>query len=240
MKLIKSLLTGLLAAYIATVAPLKAGQLEPVEKPNQDVSRTNKFEFSAGLDFLTLYNFRGFKYSEGPVIQATPTIGFQNFSLIGFFNYDTEAGNINESDLTLDYTQKFGKACLSVGYTYLTFPNTEAEDTQEVYLWAVFDSPLNPAIKLWHDFDDIQGTYIEGILSHDFDISDIPLSVTGTLAYNDHFLREESGFSHAIIGLSSPVELPNDLTANLRVGYSWAFDRKNLEDLFVGGIEIKY
>ncbi|GAF98055.1 unnamed protein product, partial [marine sediment metagenome] len=187
--------------------PARVAYEEPEGAASPVQDNPSPLSLSLTTDVLSKYMFRGFTYSEGPVVQLVPTVTYGNLSLVGFVNYDNVFGDFNETDLTLDYTRQFEKLCLSLGYTYITFPNIEVNDTQEIYAIASLDGLLQPSLKIFHDIDDISGTYIEGTLSHDFDINGFPLSVTALLAYNDHFLREESGFSHAELKFAVPLRI---------------------------------
>jgi hypothetical protein len=210
-------------------------------KQEQPEQRTENSPVSVGLttEILSRYMFRGFTYSEGSVVQLVPIVTHGNVSLIGFINHDNTSGDVNEADLTIDYTKQFGKLGLSVGYSYLTFPNTPLNETQELYLIASLDTPAKPSLKVFRDIDDIKGTYIEAILSHDFDIKGVPLSVAAMLAYNDHFLREESGFSHADLKLAAPLKLTDRLVITPNIRYSHALEKTHFEGMVYGGVSVE-
>jgi hypothetical protein len=229
MKLIKYLLGNIAYALLSLTQPVFAE--EAVEPIKQEQSKLN---FSLRTDLLSRYMFRGFTYSEGPVAQLTPTATYGNMSLIGFANYDTGLENFNETDLTIDFTKPVKNIRLSAGYTYLKFVNTGANDTQEVYATASLDTLLNPTLKIIHDFGDVNGTYIEATLCYDFD--KIPLSVTALLAYNNHFLRKESGFSHVELRVAVPLKITGKLTINPMLNCSYALDKTNLENMLSMGI----
>ena len=230
-KPIKYLLGAIKYVWLSLTQPAFAEK--PVEPIKQEQSKLN---VNVNADFLGLYNFRGFKYSEGPVTQITPTVTHGNISLIGFANYDNKSKKFNETDLTIDFTKEIDILLLSLGYSGLKFPNTEVNDTQEVYVMASLDQLLKPTLKAFHDFKDIKGTYLEGTLSHDF--KKVPLSITTLLAYNDHFLREESGFSHVELKLSTHINLTDKITVSPSLNHSHAFDKTNLENLTYSGVSV--
>lgn len=249
MKLTKYLTSAFLAAWLALAPP--AFSDDKKEQPTENNKPTTTLvEASAGddqektldlsltADFLNLYNFRGFKYSEGPVTQLVPSATYGNFSLVGFANYGHIQELCNEQDLTLDYTTQLGKLWLSLGYTYLTFPHTNADNTHEVYLIASLETLLNPSLTLVQDLDDFEGGYAEAKLRHDINIGRIPFSITALLAYNNEFMTDSSGFSHAKIGLSTQLKLTDGITIKPMIEYSEALQPYS-EDMFVVGLSLQ-
>ena len=178
MSLKNKLLSAILASSLAWLpAPVKA------EEP--DKSFLNDVACEARIDYLSKYIYRGFTYSEGDVVQGTLTLSKDNFSVIGFFNEDRTTHEVNEEDITFDYSQDIGeKLRVSAGYTYLYVPNPDFKNTQEVYVGANVKTFLNPSVKLVHDFDEGKGNYVEGSVSHELSIGKIPVALSATLVLN--------------------------------------------------------
>lgn len=175
---------------------------------------------AASIDFLSRYMFRGFTYSKGAVTQLTHKHTKGRYSLIGFVNYEKE---INEADLTLDYTKQVGKNYLSFGYSCLTFPNTDIKNTGEFH--TAITSP-KISFTIFHDIKDVKGQYAQFTFTHK--------SLTALVAYNHHFLRQESGLSHAELKFLRKVG-----KTTLMLNYSHALD-KSLENMLSGGIMVKF
>lgn len=192
----KKLIALIAAAWLA---------LSPVAKAEQKEQEKPKINLSARLDFLSKYITRGFTFSEEPVLQQTLSANYKSITAVGFGNFDTASGKFTEGDIFLDATRTFKKASFSGGYNYYTFPNLGLPDTQEVYVGAGIDVLLNPRITVIHDFKEGKGNYAELGIGHDFKLKENTLSAKAKLAYNDHYFRTESGFSHCELGLSMAV-----------------------------------
>lgn len=200
MNLAKKIFIVLAASYLA-LAPVaaKPAQLEEQEKEKPKVN------LSLRTDWLSRYMFRGFALSEGPVLQPSIAVNYRDFTLIGFANFDDLTGKFNEADFTVDFTRPIGKATFSVGYTNINFPNTETPKTQEFYAAAGIETLLKPSIIVVHDFNEGNGDYAEIGIGHNLKIEKTTISLKGRLGYNNHYYREESGFSHFEAGISMPV-----------------------------------
>ncbi|MBW3015461.1 hypothetical protein KY330_03500 [Candidatus Woesearchaeota archaeon] len=205
MGLAKRILTGLMVAWLGLAQPCIGQEKPRAVKPAKQEVTTN---LSYKTELLSRYVFRGFTFSDKPVLQLTTTANRGNFSLIGFGNYIFRQQQITEADLTLDYTRQIGnKLTLSTGYSLLHFPNTEMSKTQEFY--AIFNSSkkLKPNLTLVHDFDGGKGEYAELSLQKGIDNLILKLSA----AYNHHYYRSESGLSHYLTSVSIPMR--KNLTA---------------------------
>ncbi|MCX6707578.1 MAG: hypothetical protein NT001_05565 [Candidatus Woesearchaeota archaeon] len=236
MKLINILAAALIGAKLLSADPVMAQQPAETAKQEQPGSRITLAERT---DFLSRFNFRGYRYSDDYVIQLNPSAAYGNTSLIGFMNYDSATGKFNEIDATLDFTRQFGHLSMSAGYTYLHFPNTESKDSQEVYASAsLLDNMLNPTFAVFHDFADVRGDYIPFSISHTFETSKQPITVAGKLVYNNHFLRQGSGLSNWEASVAMPVSLSPKTTVTSSLNYTHALDRADFEDFVYFGVSV--
>lgn len=232
MKTIKTICTVIAAAMLAAAVPTKNVKAAEQEKP--------ELGLSLGSDFLSKYVFRGFAYSEDPVVQSTIAASYGNerygnITLIGFGNFDFGLEQLTEADIMAEYGRQFGKVSAAFGYGYFTFPNTGLPDTQEVYGAASVETLLNPTITVVHDFE---GTYAEAGIGHDFKLGKVPLSASAKLSYNDNHLIEDSGLSHAEATLAMPIEA-GKLTITPSITRTEAIS-DNIESTTWGGVSVEY
>lgn len=85
-------------------------------------------------------------------------------------NINGNAGEFTEHDFTLDCSGDVpGIDWLdySVGVIHYRFPSIG--HTTELYWGFALDAPLNPSVTVYHDIDEIDGTYISLGLSHSID-----------------------------------------------------------------------
>lgn len=237
-KIAKAIMNGAALATAGTAADIALETFITGPKVVQ-AEEQDRLNVGARADLLSRYNFRGYTYSDGYVIQLIPSASYRGFSLVGFINYDGATGQINETDITADFTMQISKFLLSAGYTFLSFPNTEALDVHEIYVGVSLDTFLKPRIMVFHDFDHVEGQYIEGTAEHNFKINEHELLIKALLAYNNHFLREESGLSHAQLIVSLPVPLTDRITITPNMTYSHALETTNFENMFFFGVNVE-
>ncbi len=138
----------------------KLGTTPPFVLPEDDIT----FEVTA--DYFGKYVWRGQNLSDDPVFQPGVSVSAGGFTAGWWGSMDTTRINGNngefvEYDYSLDYS---GDVPLvdgigySVGVINYYFPS--GEDTTEVYWGFGFDLPLSPSVTIYHDVDDVKGTYI--------------------------------------------------------------------------------
>lgn len=231
------------AALLVSSAPAK--RAEAAETEGQDKPR---FGLSLRTDILSKYIFRGFTYFEEPVAQPTIAASYGNdrygnITLAGFGNFDMNLAKLNELDLMVEYAKQLGKLKLAAGYGQFTFPNTTLPETQEFYGTASIDTLLNPTITAVYDFDQGEGIYAEGGISHNIEVGKIDsttftLSASAKLGYNNHYFMTDSGFSHAEASLALPIT-NGKLTLIPSITRTEALN-KNFQSRTWGGVRIEY
>jgi hypothetical protein len=122
---------------------------------------TSNWSGSADLTFASRYLFQGIDYSNGkPVFQPDVTLGYGNFSVSAWGNYDMDWQRFNEFDFTFSYAATYRMLSISAGYVNLIYPNREDWDpSQEFFLDASLEAPLSPSLSCHYDFDAGKGTY---------------------------------------------------------------------------------
>lgn len=195
-----------LALLIAASATLEAGEIG--------------FEITA--DFYSKYIWRGQNLSDDPVFQPSISAGYEGLTVSIWGNMDLtsingNSGDFSELDYSLDYSAKmpwFEGAAYSAGVICYDFPGTESPDTTEVYWGLSLDVPLSPSITVYHDVDEVEGSYVS------------------------------LGFAHSIekIGeLGSVLPVAPEIDASLGWGsgsynkYYWGIEQSKLNDIMFSG-----
>lgn len=218
------------------------------------------------MDYVGKYIWRGQNLQDDSAFQPSVSLTYGGLTAaiwgnLEMSNYNDNDGEITEVDYSLDYTTPIpGMEILSasVGVINYTFPNTELDDTTEIYGGFTLGIPLNPSIKLYRDVDDADGTYIAFGLSHSIEkigeiAPDMPVGLTlsasmgwGSSAYNKFYwgLDDES-CSDLTLKLGFPITIGEwTLTPNLNyvtlvdsdIRRSDAFD--SASDYFFAGVNL--
>ena len=138
-------------------------------------------EFRLSSDYYSKYIWRGQNLNDESVFQPAVSVSAYGFTGSIWANLDLtngsqsapdNAGEFSEFDWSLDYTAVVpgtDKLSFSVGAIYYRFPNQIYKPTTEVYGGLSFDFPLSPSIKLYHDIDEIDGSYVQVGVGHIFE-----------------------------------------------------------------------
>jgi hypothetical protein len=140
----------------------------PAVQATQDNSATGSV--SAGV--FNRYIFRGYELSaHSAVIQPAVTVSYKGFSASMWGNIDTDEyptqsfvpdregqKSFNETDLTLSYTYNIDKLALTGGYVY--YGTKYANETEELFISAVYDTFLKPTLAVYRDINEYSGTYL--------------------------------------------------------------------------------
>ncbi len=218
----------------------------------------------ASVDVMSNYVWRGQKLSNSWVIQPSVGITYGVFGVNIWANYDSDSkidegdghGEFNETDITLNYTRSIDKLTLTAGYIYYAL-NT-ANDTQELYLSAGYDTLLAPTLTLYYDFDEGNGAFIVASISHSFEVSKgIALNLGASANYNinnkvmgfDKNGKDFSNFYNAELSSSLSIPVYKSITITPKVAYSFPLSNdakeaiKNIsddgdKDIFYGGVNV--
>jgi hypothetical protein len=246
---------GILGLAIALTLMVFAGSLYAEE------TKTSGY---ASVDVMSNYVWRGQKLSNSWVVQPSVGITYGVFGANIWANYDSDAkidegdghGEFNETDITLNYTRSIDKITLTAGYIYYALNN--ANDTQELYLSAGYDTLLTPTLTLYYDFDEGNGAFLVASISHSFEVSkDIALNLGASASYNINnkvmgFDKDGDDFSNFYNGevsssLSIPISKAITLTPKIAYSFPLSNDAKNAiksisddgdKDIFYGGINM--
>jgi uncharacterized protein (TIGR02001 family) len=133
------------------------------------------FDVEGELSIRSGYSWRGLKINDAAVFQPSITISSGSFWGEAWGNMDLTTVNddqfhMNEVDLTIGYDWEFSEITLSAGAIHYFYPGSDEEETTEIFAGVLFDFPLSPALTVYHDVDQFEGTFIEFSISHTFQI----------------------------------------------------------------------
>jgi len=192
---------------------------------------------AAGDMYLGVYDkylWRGFDLSGGqPVAQGgvDVTIGavtvsyWSNLQLSTDSGEGLDAGEINETDLAIDYSRDINDlVSISVGNIFYALDGLE--DTNELYAGVSFNTIASPSLTLYYDWDkaDETGVYISLGVEHSFELMD-KLSVTPALAVNwneesDYAVGNYSDWHNYEASLGVDYELTDDIAVSASYVFS--------------------
>jgi len=174
------------------------------------------------LDFVSRYIWRGFDLNpdQQPVLQPSIDMEFgeSGLSLNLWMSFSFANKELNETDLTLTYTQKIGEEfSLQSGlvhYAWYFVPHFKFQDDTSHEIFAALVMPevlFQPALTLFYDFTNGDGIYILMESEYSFKpIRDVETSIHASLGYNGgQWLPEgtDQGFSDLNIGASFSYDL---------------------------------
>ncbi|MEW6108997.1 MAG: hypothetical protein AB1632_07525 [Nitrospirota bacterium] len=225
-----------------------------------------KVSGSASVDIMSNYIWRGQKLSNSWVVQPFVGITYGGFGANIWGNYDSDRfettssdsghGEFSEVDFTLNYSHSFDKITLTGGYIYYAFDG--ANDTQELYLSAAYDTLLSPALTVYYDYDEGNGAFIVASAGHSFSLpKDLTLKLGAYASYNIRNkvmgLNDDgerfSNFYNAEIssGLTIPVTKAISVTPKIAYSFPLSNDAKEAissvsddgkKDILYGGLNI--
>jgi hypothetical protein len=162
MKQIKFTLVVLAFAVLASNRPLKA---------------EDEISVGTSADFLSKYVWRGQDLVDDWVLQPGASIGYKGITASFWGNLDLtdengDQGEFSEIDLTLDYSGQVPGIDLvsyTLGVINYDFPASGADDTWELYWGFGLDVPASPSVTVYHDVDEVDGTYVSFGVGHSFE-----------------------------------------------------------------------
>ncbi len=196
-----------------------------------------------GVDFYSKYIWRGQNLLDDPVLQPNAYVNIEDFTVSIWGNYGIENDeDWTELDYTLDYTISLGcigpkweMISVSVGYIYYDFPNLPPnQDSQEIYGAMALDTLLSPALAVYHDFDQGDGTYYEFSLGHSMPIDPLSLNLSAAVGYNDNQWDFDSSFSNLLVGAGLAFPLTEKITFEPQIFMSLALDSQYDDEFYAG------
>lgn len=201
-------------------------------------------ETSADVGVFTKYIWRGYELSnDSVVVQPSATLGYKGFALNAWANIDTDSDaerEWNETDLTLSYDTSLGPVSLGGGYIYYNMKG--ADDTQEIYVSAGYETFLSPTFTIYRDIDLLPGYYMNLGLSHSLNLTEnISLDLSGGFGYyissNDSMVeygtdKRYRGLQDGLVSAGLTIPVNEFLTAAPALSYSFPLSDK--AEKFIG------
>lgn len=220
-------------------------------------------------DFFSKYIWRGQLLTDDWVFQPSIDVGYKTLSLsiwgnMDLTNYNNQDGEFSEIDYTLEHSDKLPPIGeikglnYSLGAIHYTTHGNDCPDMTELFWGLGFDCLLNPSMKVYHDTDKAERTYLLFSVGHSFEkmaeISGMPVGMEigaslgwGSRHYNSYYWEiENSGLNDLAISVSFPVEIADGWTFTPSVNYVNLVNSKIREsdaystesDFFVAGISL--
>jgi hypothetical protein len=179
----------------------------------------------ASADVLSKYVWRGQNLVDGWVLQPGAYVSYNNITASFWGNLDMtdENGNngeFSEIDLTLDYTAQVPGIDIlsySLGFINYDFPiNGGADDTWEIYWGFGLDVPASPTVTVYHDVDEVDGTYASFAIGHSIEnLNDLGVGVDlgasigwGSSSYNKAYWGPgKSELNDLVLSAAFPFEV---------------------------------
>jgi len=149
------------------------------EEPAKDAPKgEKKITMGMALDYNSRYIYRGYAYSEGPVLQPSVSLTINEFTFSSFGNYvlgnEPQQGQINEVDIYLTWSRTWEKITIEPSLNLYTSPNVpDSNSTFETSLSLSRDFG-NFRVSTSHSADFVDGssaTYYGDLgLSHTLEV----------------------------------------------------------------------
>lgn len=145
---------------------------------NQTLKAEDGLSAGASADFLSKYVWRGQNLVDDWVLQPGAYVGYKGITASFWGNLDLTdengyQGEFSEIDLTLDYSGQVPGNDLvsySLGFINYDFPvSGGSDDTWEVYWGFGLDVLASPSVTVYHDIDEVEGTYVSFGIGHSFE-----------------------------------------------------------------------
>ncbi|MBA3003007.1 MAG: hypothetical protein FP813_04040 [Desulfurivibrio sp.] len=252
-KVARKLVIGVAATGVC-FSMLSGAAFAEEDKPTADLS----------VGVLSQYIWRGQELSkDSMVVQPSMTVGYKGFSANLWGNYDTDpyvddTHKWTETDVTLSYGWDMGPMSYSVGYIYYALDS--AEDSQEFFASAAWNTLLTPTLTVYRDTDYYPGWYTTLGISHSFAVQgDITLDLGAQVSYlkvdeastledpsntNDAYSNFHDGVLS--VGLTVPVNKYITITPKLNYTFALSNDAQDVmragskdgndDDFLYGGV----
>ena len=188
---------------------------------------SNELSFELGADFYSKYIWRGIVVTDDYAFQPSINVSYGGLTAgvwgnVDMTSYTGNSGEFTEVDYTLDYSGQMPgleKVSYSVGLINYHFPSVVG-DTTEIYWGLGLDIPLSPSVTVYHDIDEIDGTYASFAIGHDFGTiaelaEDMPVGMDfsasvgiGDSDYNNGYWgTDDTAANDLLLSVSFPFEL---------------------------------
>ena len=213
---------------------------EVPEEPQPDASAlASPVAWQVGTHFMSRYVFGGPTFSEDPVVQPHVSASWRDFKLTAFSVFYTNANELLEADLYLEYAKPVGRVWFFGAASVYSFKFDNGwQSTFELYGGATLDTFLQPTIEILRDFDIGDGTLVALSTSHGLPVFGTPVTTTLSLVYNGGYYRESSGIGYVELGFEAPLSLGSGVTLSPRILLLGSFDEPEIQSTVYGGVTL--
>ncbi|GEM_PF-6530949 len=127
---------------------------------------TEDFAASVSVQFANRSVWRGIDMSHQPVAQPTVTIAYKNITatISGTMLLKDDAtvgskGEFNRIESSLAYSKQHGALTTSIGIAHYAFPNSEFDDTTELFASLSYSAEAKTTLSLYWDIGKVKGLY---------------------------------------------------------------------------------
>jgi len=204
-------LSVLLVAAVLTLSCLMSASAQAIEA-----------SADAYVGVYSSYLWRGFNLSEDDafVVQPGADVSIGGFTASWWGNMSENSGELNEVDLTLDYTLGVtDMISVSIGnILYDVDIDGEPDTTNELYLGVAVDTLLAPALTVYVDYDEFETVYVTLGGSHGFDIQEgLSLGLGANLGFFADDGADDSFLHNLEISASADYTLTEQVTLGAMV-----------------------
>lgn len=212
------------------------------------------FEASADayVGVYSKYLWRGFDLNDENdnfVVQPGADVSVGNFTVSYWGNISENTGEMNEVDLTLDYSTDLSEL-VSVSVGNILYDVDGLSDTNELYFGITLNTILEPSLKVYYDYDEFNTVYTTLGVSHGFELSDaLSLSLSATGSYlsddKDGFGTDDSWFHNLELSAGLDYAINDNISVSGMVLFSTplsneAEDNTGIDDESTIGVSIAY
>lgn len=191
---------------------------------NQSLKAEDEVIVGASADVMSKYVWRGQNLVDDWVLQPGAYVSYKGITASFWGNLDLTdengyEGEFSEIDLTLDYSGQVPGAdflSYSLGFINYDFPvNGGFDDTWELYWGFGLDVPASPSVTVYHDVDEVAGTYVSFGIGHSMEnLTDLGLGVDlsasigwGSSGYNKSYWGpDKSELNDLVLSAAFPFE----------------------------------
>lgn len=196
---------------------------------NNTLKAEDDVSIGATADLFSKYIWRGQNLVDDWVLQPGASVGYKNLTASVWGNLDLtdenqNKGKFSEVGLALDYSgQVPGVDILSysLGVIYYDFPvSGGGDDTWEIYWGFGLDVLASPSVTVYHDGDEVAGTYVSFGAGHSFEniielgpdtVLGVDLSAGigwGSSGYNKSYWGpDKSALNDLVLSVAFPFEV---------------------------------
>jgi len=211
------------------------------------------------IGYYDKYLWRGFDLSGGtPVVQGGVDLSAKGFTLSYWTNIQTKddvvlgsevnGGNATETDMTLDYTfSPIEMLSVSVGTIWYALDGLD--DTKEAYLGVALDTILEPAVKIYYDYDQCNenGVFLTASIGHTFQVMDaLGINLGALISYNeesDYAVGNYSDWHNYELSVSADYAVTDQITVAPLLLYSDPISddaKDTIDDEVLGGVAVTF